>query len=329
MARPLTNRLRPVRTSIMSTTIGFIGLGIMGLPMAKNLVKAGFTVRGYNRTPAKAQELAAAGGEAADSIAEAVAGAQFIITMVPDSPDVEAVLTGDDGILAAADAGATWIDFSTIRPDVAKALAAQAREAGLKPLDAPVSGGEPGAIDGVLSIMVGGEEADFDAAADVFDAVGRTIVRVGPSGSGQTVKAANQLIVAGNIGLLAEAVVFLEAYGVETASALQVLGGGLAGSKVLEQKGQKMLDREFAPGFRLALHHKDMGIVTAAAREAGVTIPLGAAVAQLVAATVAQGNGGLDHSGLLTVVEQLSGSGDTAAGDTASARETTAEEGAA
>jgi len=155
--------------------------------------------------------------------------------------------------------------------------------------------------------MVGGDQADFDAAAEVFDAVGKTIVLVGPSGSGQTVKAANQLIVAGNIGLLAEAVVFLEAYGVETTSALQVLGGGLAGSKVLEQKGQKMLDRSFEPGFRLALHHKDMGIVTAAAREAGVAIPLGSSVAQLVAATVQQGNGGLDHSGLFTVVEQLSG----------------------
>ncbi|WP_434965108.1 2-hydroxy-3-oxopropionate reductase [Brevibacterium casei] len=300
------------------TTIAFIGLGIMGLPMAKNLVDAGFTVRGFNRTPAKAEDLAAAGGQAAATIAEAVDGADVIATMVPDSPDVEAVL---DGILAAAKPGATWIDFSTIRPDVAKELAAQAKEAGLKPLDAPVSGGEPGAVDGVLSIMVGGDEADFAAASEVFEAVGKTIVHVGPSGAGQTVKAANQLIVAGNIGLLAEAVVFLEAYGVDTASALEVLGGGLAGSKVLEQKGQKMLDREFAPGFRLALHHKDMGIVTAAAREAGVTIPLGAAVAQLVAATVAQGNGGLDHSGLLTVVEQLSGTTASAEDEDADAQE--------
>ena len=300
------------------TTIAFIGLGIMGLPMAKNLVDAGFTVRGFNRTPAKAEDLAAAGGQAASTIAEAVDGADVIATMVPDSPDVEAVL---DGILAAAKPGAMWIDFSTIRPDVAKELAAQAKEAGLKPLDAPVSGGEPGAVDGVLSIMVGGDEADFAAASEVFEAVGKTIVHVGPSGAGQTVKAANQLIVAGNIGLLAEAVVFLEAYGVDTASALEVLGGGLAGSKVLEQKGQKMLDREFAPGFRLALHHKDMGIVTAAAREAGVTIPLGSAVAQLVAATVAQGNGGLDHSGLLTVVEQLSGTTASAEDEDADAQE--------
>src|SRR5699024_10402210 len=205
----------------MSKTIAFIGLGIMGLPMAKNLVSAGFTVRGFNRTPAKAEALAEAGGQAAATIAAAVAGADVIITMVPDSPDDENVLLGDDGILASAAAGATWIDFPTIRADVATDRAEQAKEKGLKPLDAPVSGGEPGAIDGVLSIMVGGEKSDVDAVSEVFDAVGKTIVLVGPSGAGQTVKAANQLIVAGNIGLLAEAVVFLEAYGVETTSALQ------------------------------------------------------------------------------------------------------------
>src|SRR5699024_9476675 len=193
--------------------------------------------------------------------------------MVPDSPDVTAVVTGSEGGFAHAPPNSYCVDAATIRPDVATELAEQARAAGLKPLDAPVSGGEQGAIDGALSIMVGGEQADCDAVQAVLNAVGRTIVRVGPSGSGQTVKAANQLMVAGNIQLLAEAVVFLEAYGVDTSSALQVLGGGLAGSKVLDQKGQKMLDREFSPGFRLELHHKDMGIVTAAAREAGVSIP--------------------------------------------------------
>lgn len=291
----------------MSKKIAFIGLGIMGLPMAKNLQAAGFSVTGYNRTPAKAQKLAEAGGTAAASVAEAVAGADVIITMVPDSPDVEAVLTGDDGVLANAEKGAVWIDNSTIRPDVARDLAEQARDAGLRPLDAPVSGGEQGAIDAALSIMVGGEKADFDSVSDVFEAVGKTIIHVGPAGSGQTVKAANQLIVAGNIQMLAEAVIFLEAYGVDMESALTVLGGGLAGSKVLDQKGQKMLERSFEPGFRLELHHKDMGIVTAAAREAGVVTPLASAVAQFIASTVQQGNGGFDHSGLLTVVEQLSG----------------------
>ncbi|HCJ54227.1 NAD-binding protein, partial [Glutamicibacter sp.] len=173
--------------------------------------------------------------------------------------------------------------------------------------DAPVSGGEAGAIEGMLSIMVGGEPADFEAAKPVLEAVGKTIVLVGPSGSGQTVKAANQLIVAANIQALSEAVVFLEAYGVDTDVAIKVLGGGLAGSKVLDQKAQKILDREFAPGFRLALHNKDMGIVTSAAREAGVVMPLGALVAQLVTSTVASGDGALDHSGLFRGVQRLAG----------------------
>lgn len=291
----------------MSKNIAFIGLGIMGLPMAKNLVNAGFKVTGYNRSAAKAEELAAAGGTAAKTIAEAVKDADVVITMVPDSPDVEAVVTGEDGVFANAKSGALWIDNSSIRPDVAVRLSDAAREAGLRPLDAPVSGGEQGAIDGVLSIMVGGEPADFSEAKDVLEAVGKTIVLVGPSGSGQTVKAANQLIVASNIQALSEAVVFLEAYGVDTDSALQVLGGGLAGSRVLDQKGQKILDREFGPGFRLALHNKDMGIVTSAAREAGVILPLGALVAQLVSSTVARGDGSLDHSGLFRGVQRLSG----------------------
>lgn len=299
----------------MSNTqnIAFIGLGIMGLPMAINLTKAGFNVTGYNRSPEKVAELVSAGGTGASNIAEAVAGADVIITMVPDSADVEGVVTGETGAFAYATSGALWIDFSSIRPDVAARLAEEARAAGLRPLDAPVSGGEAGAIGGVLSIMVGGEASDFTSAGSVFNGVGKTIVHVGPSGSGQTVKAANQLIVAANIQALSEAVVFLEAYGVDTDAALAVLGGGLAGSKVLEQKGQKILDRSFEPGFRLALHHKDMGIVTSAAREAGVVLPLGALVAQLVASTVASGDGALDHSGLFLGVQRLSGKSEAAA----------------
>ncbi|MGN6198036.1 2-hydroxy-3-oxopropionate reductase [Humibacter sp.] len=289
------------------SNVTVIGLGIMGLPMAVNLVKAGHTVTGYNRSQEKVDALVAAGGNGASSVAEAVKDADVIITMVPDSPDVEAVVTGDDGVFANAQDGALWIDNSSIRPDVAVELADAARAAGLRPLDAPVSGGEQGAIDGVLSIMVGGDKADFEAAEPVLNAIGRTIVHVGRSGSGQTVKAANQLIVAANIEALAEAIVFLEAYGVDTEAGLKVLGGGLAGSKVLEQKGQKMLDRDFAPGFRLALHHKDLGIVTAAARAKNVAIPLGSAVAQLVGNIVAEGDGGLDHSGLFTRVARSSG----------------------
>ncbi|MBG6212319.1 MAG: 2-hydroxy-3-oxopropionate reductase [Cryobacterium sp.] len=289
------------------SNVSVIGLGIMGLPMAINLVKAGHTVTGFNRSPARLDALITAGGHGATSVAEAARGADVVITMVPDSPDVEGVVSGSDGVFATAAPGTLWIDASTIRPDVAKRLAENAATAGLRPLDAPVSGGEQGAIDGVLSIMVGGDSADFDAAQDVLGAVGKTIVHVGPSGSGQTVKAANQLIVAANIEVLAEAIAFLEAHGVDLDAALTVLGGGLAGSKVLEQKGTKMVKRDFEPGFRLALHHKDLGIVTAASREAGVIIPLGAVVAQLVAATVNQGDGALDHSGLFKQVLHLSG----------------------
>jgi 2-hydroxy-3-oxopropionate reductase len=186
-------------------------------------------------------------------------------------------------------------------------LAEAGREHGLRVLDAPVSGGEAGAVEASLSIMVGGEQADFDEARPLLEALGTTVVHCGPAGSGQTVKAANQLIVAGTIELVAEAIVFLEAYGVDTEAAVTVLAGGLAGNRILDRKAPGMLAREFAPGFRVDLHHKDMGIVTAAAREKGVVIPLGAVVAQLVASLRAQGHGDLDHSALLKVVEQLSG----------------------
>ena len=203
------------------TTVAFIGLGIMGGPMAANLVKAGFEVVGYNRSPEAVQRLVDAGGRGAKDVAEAVQDADVIVTMVPDSPDVEAVATGEDGIFASAKGAFLYVDMSTIRPDVAVRVAEAGRKAGLRVLDAPVSGGEAGAIEGSLSIMVGGEAADFEAAKPVLDAVGKTIVHVGPAGSGQTVKAANQLIVAGNIQLLAEAVVFLEAHGVDMKAALR------------------------------------------------------------------------------------------------------------
>jgi 2-hydroxy-3-oxopropionate reductase len=289
------------------TTVAFVGLGIMGAPMAGHLVDAGFDVIGVNRSPEKVQELVERGGRGADNIADAARQADVVAVMVPDSPDVQEVLAGDGGVFDTAKPGTLVIDFSSIRPDVTADLAAQAKEKRLRILDAPVSGGQAGAEAATLSIMVGGEEADFDAARPVLDAVGKTIVHVGPNGSGQTVKAANQLIVAGNIQLLAEAVAFLEAYGVDTKAALTVLGGGLAGSKVLDQKGENMLARSFQPGFRIELHDKDLGIVTSAAREAGVVIPLGAVVAQLMAAAKANGDGGLDHSALLRGVLRLSG----------------------
>jgi 2-hydroxy-3-oxopropionate reductase len=288
------------------TSIAFIGLGIMGAPMAGHLARGGHRVTGFNRTP-RYDTLEQAGGRGAGSIGEAVSDAEVICVMVPDSPDVQEVLTGADGVFAHAPHGALVIDFSTIRPDVATQLAQTASDQGFRMLDAPVSGGQGGAVDGVLSIMVGGRQEDFDDAAEIFDLVGQTVVHVGPSGAGQTVKAANQLMVAANIQAMAEAVVFLEAYGVDMPSALTVLGGGLAGSKVLEMKKEGMLARSFDPGFRIDLHHKDLGIVTAAAREAGVVVPVGALVAQLMGAARAQGDGSLDHSGLLRGVERLSG----------------------
>jgi 2-hydroxy-3-oxopropionate reductase len=289
------------------TRVAFIGLGTMGGPMAANLLRAGFDVVGYNRSRAKVDALVALGGRGAATIAEAVSGSDIVATMLPDSPDVVEVYTGGEGVFANAGPGITAIDFSSIRPDVARNLATEASALSLRMLDAPVSGGEAGAIDGSLSIMVGGAAEDFEAMKPVLEAVGATIVNVGGCGSGQTVKAANQLIVAGNIELLAEAIVFLDAHGVELAPALQVLGGGLAGSTVLSRKAGPMIKREFAPGFRIELHHKDLGILTAAAREAGIVIPLGAVTAQLMAARVAQGDGKLDHSALLKGIEQLSG----------------------
>ena len=282
--------------------IAFIGLGIMGMPMAVNLVRAGHEVTGHNRSQEKTERFASQGGQAASSVQEAVRGAEFVVTMLPDSPDVESVA---DDVLTAR--GALWIDMSTISPSVARTVAAQANSAGLRALDAPVSGGEQGAVDGALSIMVGGAAADVETARPVLEAVGRTIVHVGPTGAGQTVKAANQLIVAGTIGLVAEALTLLSAQGVDLEPAVEVLSGGLAGSTVLDRKAPTMLGREFAPGFRIDLHHKDLGIALGTAREAGVPLPLGAVVAQLMAAARAQGHGDLDHSALLLLLEKLAG----------------------
>jgi 2-hydroxy-3-oxopropionate reductase len=292
-------------------TIAFIGLGIMGGPMAAHLVDAGYDVVGHNLSRLAVDVLVERGGRAATDTADAVREADVVITMVPDSPDVEGLVFGEDGILANAKPGTLHIDCSTIRPDVTRRVAEAEVERGIRPVDAPVSGGEAGAVEAVLSIMVGGDTGDVEAARSILDVVGKTVVHVGPAGAGQTVKAANQLIVAGNIQLVAEALVFLEAHGVDTESALAVLGGGLAGSTVLDRKGATMRARTFAPGFRIDLHHKDLGIVTAAAREAGVAIPLGAHVAQLVGSLRAQGHGGLDHSALLMQVDQLSGKGTT------------------
>ena len=287
--------------------LGFIGLGVMGAPMAAHLVAAGHDVSGYDVTPAAGEKLRAAGGRAATGVADAVAGADVVITMLPNHPQVEEVVLAAGGVLDAAEPGALLIDMSTIRPETSIAVAEAARDKKIRVLDAPVSGGQAGAEQASLSIMVGGDAADFEAAKPVFDALGKTVVHVGPHGAGQVVKAANQLVVGGIYGLVAEAIVLLEASGVDAATGLDVLAGGLAGSRILELKRKSMVDRQFAPGFRIDLHHKDMGIALAAARQADVALPLTGLVAQLVAAGRAMGYGSLDHSALLKVAEQLSG----------------------
>lgn len=286
------------------SSIGFIGLGIMGGPMAGHLVAAGHEVTGYNRSPAAVEKLVAAGGSAAASVAEAVRDADIVITMLPQDEQVVAVFTE---ILEHAKPGALYIDFSTVTPKTSEWTAAEGSKRGLRVLDAPVSGGEAGAVNAVLSIMVGGSEADFEAAKPVFSAVGKTYELVGPNGAGQVVKAANQLIVGGTYALVAEAIVLMESLGADAAKGLDVLAGGLAGSRILELKRKSMLDRDFRPGFRIDLHHKDMGILLETARHAEASIPMGALTAQLIAAARAMGHGSLDHSALLLVAETLSG----------------------
>ncbi|MFI1972285.1 2-hydroxy-3-oxopropionate reductase [Streptomyces cinnamoneus] len=288
-------------------SVAWIGLGIMGAPMAENLLKAGYSVTGYTLEEHKLDRLAAAGGTPAGSVADAVRDADVVVTMLPADAQVAAVAHGDEGVLARARPGALFIDMSSVTPRISRALAEAGAARGLRVLDAPVSGGEAGAVEGVLSVMVGGHPDDFAAAEPLLRVLGTTVVLTGPHGAGQTVKAANQLIVAVTLQACAEAVVFLEKSGVDLAAALDVLGGGLAGSAVLTRKKHAFLARDFTPGFRVDLHHKDMGIVTDAARAVGAAVPVGALVAQLVAALRAQGDGGLDHSALLRGVERLSG----------------------
>ena len=291
----------------MMQKIGFIGLGIMGGPMAANLVRAGYDVTGYARSSTSTDRLLQAGCKPAGSIEESVSGADVVITMLPDSPQVVEVVLEPGGVLDCAGDDLLLIDMSTIAPETSVAVANAAQAKGTRVLDAPVSGGEQGAIEASLSIMVGGESDVFETGRPVLEHLGKTIVHVGGHGAGQTVKAANQLMVAGIISLVSEAMVLLEASGVDGERAVEVLAGGLAGNRILDRKAATMLAREFAPGFRIDLHHKDMGIALASARSAGVALPVTGVVAQLVASARAMGYGSLDHSALLNVVEKLSG----------------------
>jgi len=292
------------------TTIAFVGLGIMGKHMAKNLVAGGHEVRGYDRSSEALETLASNGGTPVSSLAEALQGADILITMVPDSPQVLEIVTGEGGLLANLDTvkdGLVYVDMSTIRPDVSAEVAKLCAAKGIPALDAPVSGGETGAVQASLSIMVGGDADAFETVRPVLEVMGKTVTLLGPAGAGQTVKAANQLIVAGTYQLVAEALMFLEAFGVDADAAVDTLRGGLAGSRILDLKGHSMVAREFAPGFRIDLHHKDMGIIVNSAREAGVVLPVGSLMAQLMQSARQNGDGGLDHSALLRGVLRLNG----------------------
>ena len=291
----------------MADTVGFIGLGIMGKPMAKNLIEAGHELVVYNRTPKKAEELAGAGAVVAASPREVAEQSDVVVTMLPDAPQVEEVLVGEEGVLEGIKEGALIVDMSTISPVITEELAARAKEKGASMLDAPVSGGDVGAIEGTLSIMVGGSDEDFQRARPLFEAMGKTVTHVGGSGAGQVVKAANQIVVALTIEAVSEALVLGSKAGVAPEKILDVLGGGLAGNKVMEVKREKMLTHSFDPGFRIELHHKDLGIALAAGREYGVTLPVTAIVDQMLQDLRMRGRGDRDHSALLTLIEDSSG----------------------
>ena len=287
------------------TTIGFIGLGIMGKPMARHLLKAGYPLVVHNRSRAAVVELGKEGALAAATAQEVAERSEVIITMLPDSPDVELVYAGEGGVFAGLKAGTLLIDMSSISPVVARKLAAEAETRGCDMLDAPVSGGEAGAINAALSIMIGGEDSAVARAMPIFEKLGKNIVHVGAAGAGQVTKAANQMVVGTTIAIVSEALVLAAKAGVDPAKVRQALLGGFAQSKILEAHGQKMLDRNFKPGFRIRLHEKDMKIALATGSEYGVPLMVTGVVGQMMTAMKGMGNGDLDHAGLVKLVEEL------------------------
>jgi 2-hydroxy-3-oxopropionate reductase len=286
-----------------------VGLGIMGASMASNLLEAGHELVVHNRTRTKAERLAQRGARVADSPREVAQGSDVIITMLPGPPQVEEVVAGEGGLLEGAREGSLIIDMSTSSPRLARELARTARNKAVGMLDAPVSGGDVGARDGTLSIMVGGEEDDFERARELFGVMGETVVHVGGTGAGQVVKACNQIVVALVIEAVAEALVLGTKAGVAPQRVVEALSGGLASNKVLEVKGEKFLSHDFAPGGKVAYHHKDLGIALEAGREYGVALPVAALVDQMFGVLEAKGRGGWDHSALLTLLEEGSGEG--------------------
>jgi len=285
--------------------IGFIGLGIMGKPMARNLLKAGNTLVVHNRSRGAVEELSKEGAQAAANSNEVAVRSDVIITMLPDSSDVELVYAGEHGIFSGLKSGSLLIDMSSISPIVARKLAAEAEKRGSDMLDAPVSGGEAGAISGSLSIMIGGKVSAVDRAMPIFQTLGKNIVHVGDAGAGQVTKAANQMVVGTTIAIIGEALVLAKKAGVDPAKVRAALLGGFAQSKILETHGQKMLDRNFKPGFRIRLHEKDMKIALATGSEYGVPLMVTGVVGQMMTAMKGMGNGDLDHSGLVKLVEEL------------------------
>lgn len=286
--------------------IGFIGLGIMGKPMVRNLLKSGYTPIVYNRSQSAIDEMVGEGATSANSAKEVTEKSDVVITMLPDTPDVEAVVLGENGVLAGAHEGLLLIDMSSISPVVTRQIASEAEKKGVKMLDAPVSGGDKGAIAGTLSIMVGGEIEDFERAKPIFEAMGKTITLCGEIGSGQIVKACNQIVVALVIEAVSEALVLGSKAGVKPEIILQVLSGGLAQNRVMDLRGQTMIEHNFAPGFKAKLHRKDLNIILQTAQEYGVKLPVSEMVEQMFTNLVEKGKGDLDHSSLLTVIEELS-----------------------
>lgn len=293
----------------MTETIGFIGLGVMGKPMAKNLIKAGFSLVVHNRSRAAVDEVVAAGAKAGTSPADVARQATIVITMVPDTPDVELVLSGKDGVLSALQRGAIVIDMSSISPTVTQRLAQQVAEKNGSMLDAPVSGGEIGAINAQLSIMVGGDEAAFIRALPVLHAMGNKerIVLIGPSGAGQVCKICNQIAIGGALAGVSEAFALAKKSGVDAGRVRQALLGGFAASRVLEVHGERMLNDNYKPGFRTKLYQKDLRLANEAAMANGVAMPGTAIVMQLINALVASGGGDLDYAALGTVLFKLAG----------------------
>ena len=291
----------------MVEKVGFVGLGIMGAAMAGNLLEAEYQLVVHNRTRTKAEQLMSYGALVADSPREVAEVTDIIITMLPGPSEVDEVVAGEGGLLEGAGEGSLIVDMSTSSPVLARELARMARERGVSMLDGPVSGGDLGARDGTLSIMVGGEDDDFERARPLFEVMGETVVHVGGPGTGQVVKACNQIVVALVIQAVAEALVLGSKAGVAPDRVVEVLSGGLAANKVLEVKGERFLSHDFAPGGKVEYHRKDLGIALAAGREYGVTLPVTALVEQMFGVLEAKERGGLDHSALLTLIEEGSG----------------------